>query len=573
MSDPDPEGEGGGEGDEEENKDAENAPGIEEDAPGNEENAPGNEENAPGNEEDAPGNEEGGNGSDTPETDGDLPQSLKNCHVLIKNCSVASTNTLADMSVDDDQVEKDDSKGNTIAEHGEDEQRECDQDSKEQNSPDYCEDLGRHSGSPHNTESQRSNSPKENENSEGQFEDRESFDKNDKHEADPPVENRNNMVEIRDQEENGAPQNFAAISDLDEEKPEDTDPQNPDLGEVGSLERGPKSTDMDEDRSHEGDPQNPDLGEKRLEDKDVGNASLEDDEEGHNDDDHQSQANQDPYAGKEQQPREDGYEREHSEYEQEHRTHDEERGSNGQRLGFESERYEHELHQSQRSGYVGNVENGSERAKYEESEQMSYDRQHELEQMQKTRYAQEVLQHHQDGRYDQGHRVDGRHYANSAPREHRDESRYGHETPMKTEPVYDQQDQRSCYEPRYNNGQKPAGFNPSLGFKQESGQVPHVKQELGNGQEVQVKQEPLLPPAPPVKRGPGRPRNGSRPEGYVPPIKVKVEPKETVFEIMNNLEQIFKGAFLQDSEEEDAVEDENFITVQVVFRPFPIKVI
>ena len=33
---------------------------------------------------------------------------------------------------------------------------------------------------------------------------------------------------------------------------------------------------------------------------------------------------------------------------------------------------------------------------------------------------------------------------------------------------------------------------------------------------------------------------------------------------MNNLEQIFKGAFLQDSEEEDAVEDENFITVQVL---------
>ena len=52
------------------------------------------------------------------------------------------------------------------------------------------------------------------------------------------------------------------------------------------------------------------------------------------------------------------------------------------------------------------------------------------------------------------------------------------------------------------------------------------------------------------------------------PIKVKVEPKETVFEIMNNLEQIFKGAFLQDSEEEDAVEDENFITVQVILEGF-----
>ena len=35
------------------------------------------------------------------------------------------------------------------------------------------------------------------------------------------------------------------------------------------------------------------------------------------------------------------------------------------------------------------------------------------------------------------------------------------------------------------------------------------------------------------------------------------------FEIMNNLETIFLGAFLQEEEDEDAVEDENFITVQV----------
>ena len=546
MSDPDPEGEGEGEGDEEEkDKDAENAPRTE---------------------------EEDGNGGDTQETDGELPQSLKNCHVLIKNCSAVSTNTLVDMSVDHNRADKDDAEVNTTAEHGDDEQRECDQDSKEQNSPDHCEDLGRHSGSPHNIESQRTNIPRESENSEDHSEDTEALDQNDQHEDDSPDVTGGTMgLNTCDQEENEAAQNFAANSDLDEEKAEDPEPQDPDLGEVASLERGPKSLDMDEDRSHEGDPRNPDLGEKRLEDKDIGNTSLEDEErseEGHNDDDHQSQANQDPYDGKEQQRRGDNYEREHSVYEQEHRTPDEERGSNGQRLGFESERYEHELHQSQRSDYVGNMENGSERAKYEEAEQMRYDRQHELEQMQKARYAQEVLQHHQDGRYDHGHRVDGRHYANSVQREHREESRYGHETPMKTEPVYDQQEQRSCYEPRYDNGQKPVGFNPSLGFKQESGQVPRVKQELGNGQEVQVKQEPLQPPAPPVKRGPGRPRNGSRPEGYVPPIKVKVEPKETVFEIMNNLEQIFKGAFLQDSEEEDAVEDENFITVQVVFKPF-----
>ena len=376
-----------------------------------------------------------------------------------------------------------------------------------------------------------------------------------------------------DLENNRDPQTFAVNSDLDEENTEDTDRQKRDLDEVGFIERSPKSTNMDKDGSLEGDP--PQNTEKGLEDKDVVNTSQEDEQRseegfGDDDDDHQSQANQDPYAGKEQQHRKENYEREHSGYEQEHRSPDE-RGSNGQRLGFELERYEHELHQTQRSGYEGNMENGSERAKYEEAEQLRYERQHELEQMQKARYAQEVTQHHQDERYGHGHRVDGRHYANSAHREHREDSRYGHGTPMKTEPVYDQQDQRSCYEPRYDNGQKPIGFNPSLGFKQESGQVPRVKQELGNGQEVQVKQEPLQPPAPPVKRGPGRPRNGSRPEGWVPPIKVKVEPKETVFEIMNNLEQIFKGAFLQDSEEEDAVEDENFITVQVFFYYFQKK--
>lgn len=69
---------------------------------------------------------------------------------------------------------------------------------------------------------------------------------------------------------------------------------------------------------------------------------------------------------------------------------------------------------------------------------------------------------------------------------------------------------------------------------------------------------------------------------FLPGVEVKTEPgifiktepgltqrlidtskKETAFEMMTNLETIFKGAFVQDSEEEDAVEDENFFTVEV----------
>ena len=548
MSDPDPEGEGGGEGDEEEEllekeKDAENPPENE---------------------------EEGGFEGATRETDGAVPQSLKNCQVLIKNCSVVGENALVDMSGtgDHSRVEKDDTESQTTAEHcGDEKFAEDDLRSKELNNPKSCEDLCRHTVSPHDTEAQRTNSPQENKNSKEHFEDREGFDQNGKHEDDPPYENIGYPVESQvlntsGQEENGDPPNFAVNSNLDEQKAEDTDPQNPDLGESASLETGPKSP--EEDTSLKRVPHNSDLHEERLEDNKVCNTSLEDEErsqKGHNDDEQQSRANQDPYASKEQQHQNDNYEREHSRYE--------EGGSNGLRLGYASEsydqgtKYEQELHHGQRSGYVANMENGSERAKYEEAEQVRYhDRPHELEQMQKVRYTQELPQHHQDGRYDHGHRDDSRHYASSLRSEHKEDSRYG--TPMKTEPIYDQQDHRSCYEPRYDNDHKPVGLNPSLGFKQESGPIPRVKQELGNAHEVQVKQEPLQPPAPPVKRGPGRPRNGSRPEGYVPPIKVKVEPKETVFEIMNNLEQIFKGAFLQDSEEEDAVEDENFITVQVV---------
>ena len=544
MSDPDPEGEGGEEGDEEEENKKET-------------------ENPPKNEE------EDGNDNDTQETDGVVAQSLKNCQVLIKNCSAV------DMSGTGDHVNKDDTESHIIAEHcddgnsADDDQKECNQGSQEQINPESCEDLCRHPESPHDTEAPRTNSLQENQNSGDHFQEREGFDQNEKHEVDPPDENIGYPVlNTSSQEEHGDPQEFAANSDFDEEKAEDTDPQNPDVGEGASLERGPKSL---EDRSLERNPRNSDLNEKRLEDREVCNTSLGDEErsqEGRND---ERQADQDPYASKEQQHQDDDYEHEHSRYEQGQITPGEERVSNDQRLSYESERYEqgtkyeHELHHSQRSGYEGNMEDGRERAKYEETEQVRYhDQQQELEQMQKARYAQELLQQHQDGRYDHAHRDDSVHYANSLRSEHKEDSRYGHGTPMKTEPVYDQQDQRSCYEPRYDNDHKPVGFNPSLGFKQESGSIPRVKQEVGNAQEVQVKQEPLQPPAPPVKRGPGRPRNGSRPEGYVPPVKVKVEPKETVFEIMNNLEQIFKGAFLQDSEEEDAVEDENFITVQVV---------
>jgi hypothetical protein len=118
---------------------------------------------------------------------------------------------------------------------------------------------------------------------------------------------------------------------------------------------------------------------------------------------------------------------------------------------------------------------------------------------------------------------------------------------------------------------------PSAGYK------PRPEHGQGNcndqQSDIKIKAEPLIKqepaPAPePVKRGPGRPRNGERkidPETGAPMVRtparaVKAEAtegKETAFEIMNNLETIFKGAFLQDSEEEDAVEDENFITVQV----------
>ena len=133
---------------------------------------------------------------------------------------------------------------------------------------------------------------------------------------------------------------------------------------------------------------------------------------------------------------------------------------------------------------------------------------------------------------------------------------------------------RSSYDPyrqqeaKYSGeaaSQEPGPFGEEQPMKREP--VEEARQEV---QEVVVKQvvkvEPGLPAAPtlPVKRGPGRPRNGTRPEGETAVKKEKVVEKvDSTMEIMNNLETIFKGAFLQDSEEEDAVEDENFITVQV----------
>ena len=63
-----------------------------------------------------------------------------------------------------------------------------------------------------------------------------------------------------------------------------------------------------------------------------------------------------------------------------------------------------------------------------------------------------------------------------------------------------------------------------------------------------------------MKRPVGRPPGSTSKNREKVPVVAKAD---NPFEIMNNLETIFLGAFLQEEEDEDAVEDENFITVQV----------
>ena len=491
-----------------------------------------------------------------------VPQTLKICHVLIKNCSVASANTLVEKSSTDDVESQ------LLTEVDVNKQKDFDPGPDKQVISSCSGDKGRQ----FSTDTQQTSNTQEDED---HLEDgsREDFNRPGNIEDTSPDQSQ--VLSTRNRGEIGKPQNIVSHSDLDEEKAENEHLENSRMEGNGFHEmdtEGNGSHEMDAAADidlHKGrsiNPQQPGLDEKRLDGNDINNKSSEKD-----DGSQDGNIDEDPSRAREEQQK-GSFEAEHSRYEPEQINPDEERGSNHQRLSYQSERYDqvnkygHELHHSQRQGFVENMGNRGERDKYEVNEQIRYDQHHELDQMQKAQYAQECQQHLQGERYDHGHRVDDRHYVNSARNEHKDELRYGHGTPMKTEPVYDQQDPRNCYEAKYDNDQKQVGLNPSLGFKHEAGhsQVPFVKQEVGNAHKVQVKQESLQPPATPVKRGPGRPRNGSRPEGYVPPIKVKVEPKETVFEIMNNLEQIFKGAFLQDSEEEDAVEDENFITVQVL---------
>ena len=495
------------------------------------------------------------------ESDFDIdPQNLKSCHVLVKNCSASHTNEAVDMSVqgsnDVEAYEESKVEGtpteNTSEEFLDAKERDCET-SEEPN------DLRKPLNPKHTQglEVQRPSSPQESEEPVEHYnadaEERSSPQYNQREEESHVTANGEHLAEGQDlksidQESTGT------HSHLGNEKDETGDENSDSRDET--LTRRSESLDSNNiGLGHHGS----DMRDHRLDDQSQRvQERVESSPEGH----HEQQQDQAKTFDRDGQPHQErAYEHDPSRYARGHASPND-RAPNGQGLTYSADRYGQNLDPNHRQGYGGNMQNGPERAKYEENEHMGYDRPQELDEMQKARYAQDYFHQHQDGRYDHAHRSDSQHYASNVQSNGKQELKYGNGTPMKSEPVYDQQDQRHSYEPRYNTEQKPGGFDPAMGFKQEPNHLQGVKQEH-NVPEVQIKQEPQQVPVVPVKRGPGRPRNSSRPEGYVPPVKVKIEPKETVFEIMNNLEQIFKGAFLQDSEEEDAVEDENFITVQV----------
>merc|ERR1712223_69405 len=70
---------------------------------------------------------------------------------------------------------------------------------------------------------------------------------------------------------------------------------------------------------------------------------------------------------------EDAYEHDPSRYARGHASPND-RASNGQGLTYSADRYGQNLDPNHRQGYGGNMQNGPERAKYEENEHMGYDR-------------------------------------------------------------------------------------------------------------------------------------------------------------------------------------------------------